>query len=132
MSSQAYIYPILHHISQTAISRRANYGTNVDRDKLETFIYFICNEKNIPIADFMSKSRKRHLVEARQWCCYYFTEYCRRTRLSKPTLSYIGSQIGDKDHATVLHSISVVQNLLDTNTAKRKEFTKLYNKYLND
>jgi chromosomal replication initiation ATPase DnaA len=132
MSSAAYIYPILHHISQTAISRRANYGTTVDKNKLETFIYFICNEKNIPVVDFLSSSRKRNLVESRQWVCYYFTEYCRRMKLSKPTLGYIGEQLGDKDHATVLHSINVVQNLLDTNSVKRKEFTNLYNKYLND
>jgi chromosomal replication initiation ATPase DnaA len=132
MSSAAYIYPILHHISQTAISRRANYGTTVDKDKLETFIYFICNEKNINVTDFLSSSRKRYLVEARQWVCYYFTDYCRRMHLSKPTLGYIGEQLGDKDHATVLHGIKVVQNLLDTDRKKKNEFTKLYNKYLND
>jgi chromosomal replication initiation ATPase DnaA len=132
MSSQAYIYPILHHLSQTAINRKANYGTTVDKDKLETFIHFVCKERNIQVPDFLSSSRKRHLVEARQWVCYYFTEYCNRMKLSKPTLGYIGEQIGGKDHATVLHAIGVIQNLLDTDRTKKNEFTKLYNKYLND
>ncbi len=132
MASAAYIYPILHHVSQTAISRKANYGTTVDKDKLETFIYFICKEKNIQVCDLLSKSRKRRYVEARQWVCYYFTEYCRRFRLSRPSLSYIGEQLGGKDHATVLHSINVMQNLLDVDKTKNNEFTKLYNKYLHD
>jgi chromosomal replication initiator protein len=122
----------LHHLSQTAINRKANYGTTVDKDKLETFIHFVCKERNIQVPDFLSSSRKRHLVEARQWVCYYFTEYCNRMKLSKPTLGYIGEQIGGKDHATVLHAIGVIQNLLDTDRTKKNEFTKLYNKYLND
>jgi chromosomal replication initiation ATPase DnaA len=129
MSSAAYIYPILHHLSQTAINRKANYGTTVDKDKLETFIHFVCKERNIQVPDFLSSSRKRHLVEARQWVCYYFTEYCHRMKLSKPTLGYIGEQIGGKDHATVLHSIKAIQNIIDTDQKKADEYNSLYLKY---
>jgi hypothetical protein len=98
----------------------------------DEFIYFACEHFRIKHHDFISKKRFRNLVEARQWVCYYFTEYCNRMKLSKPTLGYIGEQIGGKDHATVLHAIGVIQNLLDTDRLKKNEFTKLYNKYLND
>jgi chromosomal replication initiator protein len=34
--------------------------------------------------------------------------------LTKSSLALIGSQIGGKDHATVLHACKTVNNLLDT------------------
>jgi chromosomal replication initiator protein len=34
--------------------------------------------------------------------------------LTKSSLATIGSQIGDKDHATVLHACKTVNNLLET------------------
>ena len=55
-----------------------------------------------------SKTRKRHIVQARQIAMYFAKKY------TKASLASIGSQIGRRDHATVLHACKTVNNLADT------------------
>jgi chromosomal replication initiator protein len=50
--------------------------------------------------------------------------YLSRT-LTNTSLSYIGSQIGGRDHATVLHSFNTVNDLLDTDRTFKKYITDL-------
>jgi chromosomal replication initiator protein len=63
---------------------------------------------NIPVDLMHSKTRKREIVQARQISMYF------SKNLTKSSLALIGSQIGGKDHATVLHACKTVNNLLDT------------------
>lgn len=63
---------------------------------------------SIPIDLMHSKTRKREIVQARQ-IAMYFSKI-----LTKSSLATIGSQIGGKDHATVLHACKTVNNLSDT------------------
>ncbi len=63
---------------------------------------------NIPIDLMQSKTRKREIVQARQISMFF----CKN--LTKSSLAMIGSQIGGKDHATVLHACKTVNNLLET------------------
>ena len=63
---------------------------------------------NIPIDLMHSKTRKREIVQARQISMYF------SKNLTKSSLALIGSQIGGKDHATVLHACKTVNNLLET------------------
>ena len=55
----------------------------------------------------LSKTRKREIVQARQ-IAMYFAKNCTNNSLSK-----IGREIGQKDHATVLHASRTVKNLMD-------------------
>ena len=55
-----------------------------------------------------SKTRKREIVQARQIAMYFSKSF------TKSSLATIGSQIGGKDHATVLHACKTVNNLIDT------------------
>jgi chromosomal replication initiator protein len=131
MTSQAYIYPLLHNSSRTGLRIKAIHGESYDRSELSSFITFICNEKEIALSDFLSHRRFRPLVEARQWVCYYYNLHLDRAKKIKPPLRYIGEMIGGKDHATVLHSIKTTQALLDTDQAKNDEYNNLYLKFLN-
>ena len=63
---------------------------------------------NLGIDDLQSKTRKRDIVQARQIAMYFAKD------LTKASLSTIGSQIGRKDHATVLHAYKAIRNLVDT------------------
>lgn len=63
---------------------------------------------NIAIDLMHSKTRKREIVQARQIAMYFSKS------LTKASLATIGSQIGGKDHATVLHACKTVNNLVDT------------------
>lgn len=65
-----------------------------------------------------SKSRKRDVVQARHLAMFFAKKH------TKASLANIGSQIGDRDHATVLHACKAVENLITTD--------KNFKKYVDD
>jgi len=68
----------------------------------------VCDYFEISPDQLHSKTRKREIVQARQIAMYFSKS------LTKASLASIGSQIGGKDHATVLHACKTVNNLIDT------------------
>ncbi len=69
----------------------------------------------VTIDQMRGKRRKRHIVEARQIYC----------KIAKDTTKYTLQRIADvivKDHATVLHSVRICNNLIETN----KDFKNKY------
>ena len=79
----------------------------------------VCDYFKISPEQMASKSRKREVAQARQ-----IAMYLSRT-LTNTSLSYIGSQIGGRDHATVLHSFNTVNDLLDTDRTFKKYISDL-------
>ena len=59
------------------------------------------------VETLQSKTRKRHIVQARQLAMFFAKNIPKR-------LASIGSQIGKRDHATVLHACKTVDNLSST------------------
>jgi chromosomal replication initiator protein len=68
----------------------------------------ICEYFNIPVDSINSKTRKREIVQARQLSMYFSKKH------TKSSLTSIGQQCGNKDHATVLHACRTVNNLVET------------------
>jgi len=66
------------------------------------------------IETLQSKTRKRHIVQARQLAMFFAKKF------TKASLASIGSQIGKRDHATVLHACKTVDNLSSTDKQFRK------------
>ena len=77
------------------------------------------------IQTLQSKTRKRHIVQARQIAMYFAKKY------TKASLASIGSQIGRRDHATVLHACKTVDNLSFTDKQFRKYVEDLNQKLSN-
>ena len=73
---------------------------------------------DMDVATLQSKTRKRHIVQARQLAMFF------AKRMTKASLASIGSQIGKRDHATVLHACKTVDNLAETD--------KQFKKYVDD
>jgi chromosomal replication initiator protein len=74
----------------------------------------VCEYFRIDPQQFLSSSRKRELVQARQISMYLSRNF------TKSSLASIGSQTGGRDHATVLHAYNTVCDLLDTDRSFRK------------
>ncbi len=68
----------------------------------------VCDYFDMPAELINSKTRKREIVQARQIAMFFAKS------LTKSSLATIGSQIGGKDHATVLHACKTVNNLIET------------------
>ena len=75
------------------------------------------------VATLQSKTRKRHYVQARQLAMFFAKKF------TKASLASIGSQIGKRDHATVLHACKTVDNLAETDKQFRKYIEDLNKKF---
>jgi len=75
------------------------------------------------IGTLQSKTRKRHIVQARQLAMFFAKKF------TKASLASIGSQIGKRDHATVLHACKTVDNLSTTDKQFRKYVEDLSKKF---
>ena len=82
----------------------------------------VCNYFNIPVEMLQSRTRKREIVQARQVAMFF------SKGLTKASLATIGSQIGGKDHATVLHACKTVNNLADTDKTFRLQIDEIEKK----
>jgi len=79
----------------------------------------VCDYFNIPTDLLSSKTRKREIVQARQIAMYF----CKN--LTKSSLSTIGSTIGGKDHATVLHAYRTISNLIETDKSFKLQMDEI-------
>lgn len=75
------------------------------------------------VETLQSKTRKRHIVQARQLAMFFAKKF------TKASLASIGSQIGKRDHATVLHACKTVDNLTETDKQFRKYIDDLNKKF---
>lgn len=89
--------------------RKTKKDVSIDQIQKIVSDYF-----DMDIDTLQSKTRKRHIVQARQIAMYF------AKKMTKSSLASIGKQIGSRDHATVLHACKTVDNLQSTD----KEFKK--------
>lgn len=96
-----------------------NYVKNTKREVSIDYIQKIVSEYfQMDVETLQSKTRKRHIVQARQLAMFFAKKF------TKASLASIGSQIGKRDHATVLHACKTVDNLASTD--------KQFNKFVDD
>ena len=89
---------------------------------IDLIVRTVCEYFNITRDTLLSKSRKRQIVQARQIAMYE----CRNL-IPNCSLSTIGAELGGKDHATVLHACTTVQDLMSTDKAFRQYVTDIEN-----
>ncbi|WPP53708.1 chromosomal replication initiator protein DnaA [Catalinimonas niigatensis] len=77
---------------------------NVDQIQKTTSKQF-----NINLEELKSKTRKKEVVTARQVAMYLSKEY------TKHSLKVIGYHFGGRDHATVIHAVKCVQDMIENN-----------------
>ena len=73
---------------------------------LDEVVEAVCSHYKVTVAAVNSKSRKREYVEARQVAMYL------AQKLIKMPASRVGKLIGNRDHSTVIHSTTKVEERL--------------------
>ena len=86
---------------------------------IEHIIDSVCNYMNIDRERLNSSERTREVAIARQLAMYLAKQ------LTKIPLSAIGAAIGNRNHATVLHSCKTITNLIDTDQAFKLQVEEL-------
>jgi chromosomal replication initiator protein len=117
---------IISLIAQASFNKK-EVTLDLTKGIVEKFVKNVKNEISIDyiqkvVSDYFqldvetlkSKTRKRHIVQARQLAMFFAKKF------TKASLANIGSQIGDRDHATVLHACKTVDNLVETDKQFRK------------
>lgn len=85
---------------------RIEIGIDLRSKTINSILKEVAEVTEIPIEVLKMKTRKREIVEARQ---FYFK---RAKMFTKRSLASIGALVG-KDHATVLHGIKTVNNIIE-------------------
>ena len=96
---------------------------NVKREISIDYIQKVVSDYfQLDLDTLQSKTRKRHVVQARQLAMFFAKKF------TKSSLANIGSQIGDRDHATVLHACKTVDNLVSTDKQFKKFVEDIHKK----
>ena len=90
---------------------------------IDDILEIVCHHFNVNQQHVFSKSRKRNLVQVRQISMYFAQKY------TKMPASRIGQLIGNRDHSTVIHSCSTVEQRLKVDKAFSEELASIENAF---
>ena len=86
-----------------------NFVKQINKEISVEFIQdLVANHFDVPVEKLSGKTRKRHIVVARQLSMYL------AKKMTDQSLKAIGDMFGGRDHSTVIYSCKTVQDLLDT------------------
>ncbi|MQM46947.1 chromosomal replication initiator protein DnaA [Prevotella copri] len=88
---------------------------------IDDIVETVCHHYNVTVTAVNSKSRKRDYVVARQITMYLAQKY------TKMPASRIGKLVGNRDHSTVIHSCSKVEERLKIDAGFSDELVSIEN-----
>ncbi|MEO1022850.1 MAG: chromosomal replication initiator protein DnaA [Bacteroidota bacterium] len=87
---------------------------------IESIQNYVCDYFGIDANKVREKTRKQEIVEARQIAMYL------SKRFTKSSLKTIGLHFGGRDHSTVIHAISTVEERIHTSPKHKKMVEELH------
>ena len=85
----------------------------------ESILEKVCAHFDVSREDICSKSRKQPIVYIRQLAMYLANKH------TDKSTSQIGHCVGGRNHATVIHSIKQIKNLIDTDERTRRDIEEI-------
>ena len=124
-SLMAYSIVYNSNIDMRLAERVIKRAVKIDDKPLtvDEIIETVCNHFNVSPSAVGGKSRKRDFVVARQVSIYLAQKY------TKMPASRIGKLVGNRDHSTVIHSCTQVENRLKVDKEFLAEIQSLENSF---
>ena len=124
-SLMAYSIVYNSNIDMRLAERVIKRAVKVDNHPLtvDDILEKVCGHYNVAQQHVFSKSRKRNYVLVRQVSMYLAQKY------TKMPASRIGQLIGGRDHSTVLHSCSAVEERLKVDKAFQADVSSIENSF---
>lgn len=124
-SLMAYSIVYNSYIDMRLAERVIKRAVKIDDKPLtvDEIIETVCNHFNVSPSAVGGKSRKRDFVVARQVSMYLAQKY------TKMPASRIGKLVGNRDHSTVIHSCTQVENRLKVDKEFLAEIQSLENSF---
>lgn len=120
-SLMAYSVVYNMNISMQLVERVVKRAVNMNNEPVtfDSIMQIVCEKYGVTEELIKSRTRRREIVQPRQLIIYFASKY-----IHMPT-SRIGRKIGGRDHSTVIHSISQVEQRLKVNKDFRAEVEEL-------
>jgi len=124
-SLMAYSIVYNSNIDMRLAERIIKRAVKVDNKPLtiDDILEKVCGHFNVPQQQIFSRSRKRDYVLVRQVSMYLAQKY------TKMPASRIGQLIGGRDHSTVIHSCSTIEQRLKVDKAFLSELSSIENSF---
>ena len=124
-SLMAYSIVYNSNIDMRLAERIIKRAVKVDNHPLtvDDILEKVCGHYDVAQQHVFSKSRKRNYVLVRQVSMYLAQKY------TKMPASRIGQLIGGRDHSTVIHSCSIVEQRLKVDKAFQSELSSIENSF---
>lgn len=90
--------------------------------RIECIIQDVCRAYGITEEELKSRTRRRHVAEARHMVCYLLASECRCA------LTHIGA-ILNRSHATVIHSLTALSGLMEFDASTRSIYQNIKRKH---
>ncbi len=121
----AYSVVYNSHIDMRLAERIVKRAVKVDNKPLtiDDILEKVCSHYGVTQQNVFSRSRKRDYVQVRQISMYLAQKY------TKMPASRIGQLIGGRDHSTVIHSCSTVEQRLKVDKAFFSELASIENSF---
>lgn len=105
---------------ELAESVLSNFVKNTKKElSIDKIQEVIARHFNLELDALRSKSRKRHIVQAR-----HIAMYCSK-HFTGASLTNIGEHFGKRDHSTVIHACRTVEDLMDTDQQFKKQVNEV-------
>ena len=124
-SLMAYSIVYNSNIDMRLAERVIKRAVKVDNKPLtvDDILEKVCHHYNVPQQNVFSRSRKRDYVLVRQVSMYLAQKY------TKMPASRIGQLIGGRDHSTVIHSCTTVEQRLKVDKSFMAELSSIENSF---
>ena len=124
-SLMAYSIVYNSNIDMRLAERIIKRAVKVDNKPLtvDDILEKVCGHYNVPQQQVFSRSRKRDYVLVRQISMYLAQKY------TKMPAGRIGQLIGGRDHSTVIHSCSAIEQRLKVDKAFLSELSSIENSF---
>ncbi len=124
-SLMAYSIVYNSHVDMRLAERVIKRAVKVDNKPLtvDDILERVCEHYNVSQQNVFSKSRKRDYVIVRQVSMYLAQKY------TKMPASRIGQLIGGRDHSTVIHSCSTIEQRLKVDKSFSAELSSIENSF---
>lgn len=121
----AYSVVYNSRIDMRLAERVVKRAVNIDDKPLtiDDILEKVCNHFNVSVSGVNGKSRKRELVIARQVSMYLAQKY------TKMPASRIGKLVGGRDHSTVIHSCSQIEQRMKIEKGFAEEVNSIENSF---
>ena len=119
-------WPIINHSYSLAKDILKVYVKLTQREiTIDHIVKVVCEYYDIELDTFNSTKRTRDVAQARQVAMFLAKQH------TKSPLTVIGSSIGGRNHATVLHSCKAVADMMDTDKTFKAQIEEIEKIVLN-